>query len=111
MKQAMRALQAMIEDHGDIFTKVDARFENIVVEKGQYFRRDGIEIGTYQIVYKVEDYEESITDILTLPIAYEDNLLAMWRVNEDYYFKLTGYLGMVFNSVKEWWEVSQDDQN
>lgn len=109
MKQAMRALQAMIEDHGDIFTKVDARFENIVVEKGQYFRRDGIEIGTYQIVYKVEDYEESITDILTLPIAYEDNLLAMWRVNEDYYFKLTGYLGMVFNSVKEWWEVSNDD--
>ena len=53
--------------------------------------------------------EESITDILTLPIAYEDNLLDMWRANEDYYFKLTGYLGMVFNSVKEWWEVSNDD--
>ena len=109
MKQAMRALQAMIEDHGDIFTKVNAKFENIVVEKGHNFRRDGLEIGTYQIVYKVEDYEESITGILTLPIAYEDNLLDMWRINEDYYFKFTGYLGMVFNCVKEWWEVSNDD--
>ena len=106
LKQAMRALQAMIEDHSDIYTKVNARFENIVVEKGQQYRKDGMEMGTYQIVYVNGDYKKPIIEILTLPTAYEGNLLDMWRVKKEYYFKLTGYLGEVFNCVKDWWSVS-----
>lgn len=48
--------------------------------------------------------------MVTIPVAMKKNLLDVVHVNEEYYFKLTGYLGEVFNLVKEWRELSSNDE-
>lgn len=105
--QSMRALGGVIEDHDDIFCIApNTHFGNIEVKSLNHFKREGIDYGHYQIAYKTKDYEENLTDVLTLPTSFASNLLDVVYINEEYYFKLTGYLGEVFNLVKEWWEVS-----
>lgn len=56
------------------------------------------------------DYEENLTEVITIPVAMKKNLLDVIHVNREYYFKLTGYLGVVFNLVKEWRELSSNDE-
>lgn len=105
--QSMRALGGMIEDHDDMLCIAkNVHFENLTVKSLNHFKREGIEYGHYQIAYKTDDYEENVTDVLTLPTLYAPNLLDVVYINKEYYFKLTGYLGEVFNLVKEWWDLS-----
>ena len=40
------------------------------------------------------------------PMEKQDNLLDVYMINPDYYFKVTGYVGELFHSVRAWWELS-----
>lgn len=40
------------------------------------------------------------------PMEMQDNLLDVYMINPDYYFKVTGYVGELFHSVRAWWELS-----
>lgn len=104
---ALRALGGTIEDHEDmLIIDTEAHFENVYVEEYGKFEKEGIPMGAYRVVYKDGDYEENLTEVTTIPVAMKKNLLDVVHVNREYYFKLTGYLGEVFNLVKEWRELS-----
>ena len=108
---ALRALGGTIEDHEDmLIIDTEAHFENVYVEEYGKFEKEGIPMGAYQVVYKDGDYEENLTEVITIPVAMKKNLLDVVHVNREYYFKLTGYLGEVFNLVKEWRVLSSIDE-
>ena len=101
----MRAVQSIIEDHSDIFGSVDSKFINLKVEQERTFEEDGIKLGYYKIIYEKDGYQELITETVA-PEEMKDRLLDVYMINPEYYFKMTGYLGELFNLVREWWELS-----
>lgn len=102
---SMRAIQSIIEDHSDIFGSVDSKFKNLKVEQERTFEEDGIKLGYYKIIYEKDGYQELITETVA-PEEMKDRLLDVYMINPEYYFKMTGYLGELFNLVREWWKLS-----
>ena len=56
-------------------------------------------------MYEKDDYQEEISRFVP-PEKAKDNLLAVFLINPEYYFKMSGYLGELLNLVREWWQVS-----
>ena len=106
--QNMRAVESVLENHHDIFGNVkDARFQNLEVNLVREFEERGLKLGHFEIYYATESYREKMTETIA-PMEMKDNLLDVFIINPDYYYKLTGYIGELFNSVRTWWEMSND---
>lgn len=104
---SMRAIQSIIEDHGDIFGPVDSQIKNLKVVQTRTFKENGLKLGYYKIIYEKDGYQELITETVA-PAEMKDRLLDVYMINPEYYFKMTGYLGELFNLVCEWWQLSGD---
>ena len=60
-------------------------------------------------VFNPFSYQELMAPLTEYDQAYaqmQDNLLDVYMINPDYYFKVTGYVGELFHSVRAWWELS-----
>ncbi len=102
----MRAVQAMLEDNPGIFGKVeDGRFKNLEVKQERAFTDHGRKFAEYTIVYNDGEYKEEITGLFA-PVKAKDSLLDVFLIMPEYYFKLTGYIGGLFNSVVGWWRMT-----
>ena len=58
-----------------------------------------------KIIYEKDGYQELITETVA-PEEMKDRLLDVYMINPEYNFKMTGYLGELFNLVREWWKLS-----
>ena len=109
--QNMRAMESVFEKYHDIFGKVEnARFCNLEVKCINEFERSGVKLGLFDIYYVTESYSEKMTEIIA-PMEMKGNLLDVYMINPDYYFKITGYVGELFHSVKAWWKLSNMKQD
>ena len=105
--QNMRAVQCMFDDHRDVFCKMESRFLNLTVRSVGEMEDLGMKLGHFEINYHTDSYSEKITETLA-PLEAKDNLLNVYMINPEYYFKVSGYLGELFESVREWWRMSND---
>ena len=104
--QNMRAVELVFDKKHDIFLKVEkARFCNLEVKCVREFEQNGLQLGHFEIYYATESYREKMTETIA-PMEMQDNLLDVYMINPDYYFKVTGYVGELFHSVRAWWELS-----
>ena len=102
----MRALQSMLENNTGLFTKVpECFFKNLEIKQERLFTDHGRKIGEYAIVYNDGEYNEVITGLIA-PVKTKDKLLDVFLIMPEYIFKLTGYLGALFDSVVEWWKIT-----
>lgn len=102
----MRALQAVFEDHHNIFCLVDdCHFKNLETKLLRSFEDHGEIIGDFQIIYNDGHYSEVVTETFA-PIDSESTLLKVMKLNPDYYYKLTGYMGVLINNVVAWWKMT-----
>lgn len=102
----MRAVQSVFDDHHDIFEKAkDCHLKNLEVKLMEEFDQQGVKLGHFLVYYNDGEYSEAITDTIA-PLEAKEYLLDVLMINPDYYYKLTGYLGGLFNQVKEWWKLS-----
>ena len=81
------------------------QFENLKVLQERSFKDKGVKLGLFRIMYEKDDYQEEISRFVA-PEKAKDNLLAVFLINPEYYFKMSGYLGELLNLVREWWQVS-----
>ena len=108
--QNMRAVESVFDKNHDIFLKVEkARFCNLEVKCVREFEKNGLQLGHFEIYYATESYREKMTETIA-PMEMQDNLLDVYMINPDYYFKVTGYVGELFHSVRAWWELSGKKQ-
>ena len=70
-----------------------------------WFEQNGLQLGHFEIYYAAESYREKMTETIA-PMEMQDNLLYVYMINLDYYFKVTGYVGELFHSIRAWWELS-----
>ena len=92
--------------HSDIICKLDGvQFENLKVLQERSFKDKGVKLGLFRIMYEKDGYQEEISRFVA-PEKAKDNLLAVFLINPEYYFKMSGYLGELLNLVREWWQVS-----
>lgn len=102
----MRAVEAVVEDYHDIFNLEESlHFKNLEVKLMDSFDDHGLEVGHFAIIYNDGEYKEVITETLA-PMTAKDMLLDVYMINPEYYYKLTGYLGGLFNNVVEWWKMT-----
>ena len=102
----MRAVEAVVEDHRDIFSSDKAyHFQNLEVDLQNSFDDHGLKVGHFAIIYNDGKYKEVVTETLA-PVEAKDMLLGVYMINPDYYYKLTGYLGDLFDNVVEWWKMT-----
>jgi hypothetical protein len=105
--QNMRAVQCMFDDHRDVFCKMETRFLNLTIRLVGKMENLGMKLGNFEISYHTDSYSEKITDVLA-PLEAEEKLLDVYMINPEYYYKVSGYLGELFESVREWWKMSND---
>ena len=80
--------------------------EGILEVKGvREFEQNGLQLGHFEIYYATESYREKMTETIA-SMEMQGNLLDVYMINPDYYFKVTGYVGELFHSVRAWWELS-----
>ena len=104
--QNMRAVGSVFEKYHDIFVKIEnARFCNLEVKCIKEFERSGVKLGHFEIYYAIESYREKMTETIA-PLEMQEHLLDVYMINPDYYYKLTGYVGELFHSIRAWWELS-----
>ena len=104
--QSMRAVESVFDKYHDIFVKVEkARLCNLEVKCVREFEQNGLQLGHFEFYYATESYREKMTETIA-PMEMQDNLLDVYMINPDYYFKVTGYVGELFHSVRAWWELS-----
>lgn len=104
--QNMRAVESVFDKYPDIFVKVEkARFCNLEVKCVREFEQNGLQLGHFEIYNATESYREKMTETIA-PMEMQGNLLDVYMINPDYYFKVTGYVGELFHSVRAWWELS-----
>ena len=103
--QNMRAVQCLFNDHRDVFCKIESRFLNLTVRSIGEKEDLGVKLGCFEIHYHTDSYSVKITEVLA-PMEAKDNLLDIYMINQDYYYKVSGYLGELFESVREWWKLS-----
>lgn len=96
----MRAVQCMFDDHRDMLCKMESRFLHLLVRSVGEMEDLGVKLGHLEIHYHTDSYSEKITDILA-PLEVKDNLLDVYVINPEYYYKVSGYLGELFESVRE----------
>lgn len=88
--QNMRAVESVFDKYHDIFLKVDkAHFCNLEVKCVREFEQNGLQLGHFEIYYATESYREKMTETIA-PMEMQDNLLDVYMINPDYYFKVTG---------------------
>jgi len=105
--QNMRAVQCMFDDHRDVLCKMETRFLNLTIRLVGKMENLGMKLGNFEISYHTDSYSEKITDVLA-PLEAEEKLLDVYMINPEYYYKVSGYLGELFESVREWWKMSND---
>lgn len=104
--QQMRAVQSVIDNNHNVFIKMtDSHFVNLEVQRTSKYSENGVALGNYVILYKDSEYVEPITEVVS-PVRLSGSLLDVVVINPEFYFKLTGYLGGLFNSVRNWWQLS-----
>ena len=103
---SMRAVQAIVDDHPDMFLKVEnLRFKNLQMELLGTFNDHGEKIGHFLVRYDDGVYSEGVTETYA-PMVKRDELLDVYMLAPEYYYKMTGYLGHLFSLLPEWWEIS-----
>ena len=101
-----RTVQSVFDDHHDIFEKAkDCHLKNLEVKLMEEFDQQGLKLGLFLVYYNDGEYSAAITDTIA-PLEAKEYLLDVLMINPDYYYKLTGCLGELFNQVKEWWKLS-----
>lgn len=104
--QQLRAVQAVFEDHRDIFLRIEnCTFDNLRIQCEKQFGNRGAEFGVFGIVYDDGQYSEEITQVAA-PVRMASRLLDVYKINPEYYYKLTCYLGDLLSLVREWWDLS-----
>lgn len=102
----MRAVQAMLDDNPGVLGKVeDGCFNNIEIIQERAFIDHGRKIGEFSLVYNDGEYKEVIVGFMA-PVKAKNELLSVFQIMPEYYFKLTGYLGGLFYSVVQWWKMT-----
>ena len=109
--QNMRAVASVFDKYHDIFVRIeDARFRNLEVKCVNTVEHGSMKLGLFEIYYVTESYREKMTETVA-PMELQDNLLDVFMINPDYYFKITGYVGELFHSVTAWWRLSGKKQD